>query len=95
MKISKNVKSTRMLCATVGRHLRLSIFAVRLVFKCQISQYLDQNISVPFLPYNQTSDTLGLHMWTKGKSLRSLVGRTASAVVQTGSQTDWRVRCSP
>jgi hypothetical protein len=99
MKISQNVILMRMPCATVGRHFGISIFTVLYVFKYQISQYLEQNISlnisVPLLPRNQTSATLCLHMRTEDKTLRSLVGRNASAVVQTGSQADWRVRCSP
>jgi len=81
--------------ATVGRHLGISIFTVRFVFKYQMSQYIEQNISVPFLPRNQTFETLRLLIWTEDKTFRSLVGHNASAVVQTGSQLDWRVRCSP
>jgi len=95
LKISQNVMSIRMPRATVGRHLGMFIFTVRFVFKCQISQYLEQNISVPVLPRNQTFETLCLHIWTENKTFISLVGHNASAVVQTGSQPDWRVRCSP
>jgi hypothetical protein len=77
MKISQNVISIKMPCATVVRLLGLFIFTVRFVFKYQVSQYLEQNISVPFLPYNQTSETLCLHLRTEDETLRSLVGRTA------------------
>jgi hypothetical protein len=95
MIISQNVIFISMPCATVGRYLGIFILTLRFVFKYQISQYLGQNISVPFLHHNQTSDTLWLHIRTEDKTFRSLVGRSASAMVQTGSQPHWRVRFSP